>query len=208
VPLAGSEFSLPADTVIAAVSQVPALDGLESLDHDGNWLVPDPLGAADNGILVGGDAVNPGIAGQAIIQGRHAAEALHARLRGLPAELRSEPGFPEIRADRVRLASKVESMAVHAPRLAAGERVASGMAEVEKSINESQFLDEVERCFSCGSCFGCEQCYMYCTSGCFTRLEEPRPGMYFTLNLDQCKECGKCIEVCPCGFLEIKQPSA
>ena len=207
VPLAGSEFSLPADTVIAAVSQVPVLDGLESLDHEGNWLVPDPLGALDNGIQVGGDAVNPGIAGQAIIQGRHAAEALHARLRGLKRELPAEPGFPEIRADKVRLASKVGSAAIHAPRLAAGERVASGMVEVTKSITESQFLAEVERCFSCGSCFGCEQCYMYCTSGCFTRLEEPHPGMYFTLNLDQCRECGKCIEVCPCGFLEIKQPA-
>jgi len=28
------------------------------------------------------------------------------------------------------------------------------------------------------------------------------PGMYFTLLLDECKECGKCIEVCPCGYLE------
>jgi NADPH-dependent glutamate synthase beta subunit-like oxidoreductase/Pyruvate/2-oxoacid:ferredoxin oxidoreductase delta subunit len=206
LPLEGSEFTLPADTVITAVAQVPVLDGLESLNHEGNWLVPDPHGALDNGILAGGDAVNPGIAGQAIIQGRHAAEALHARLRGHAGELPAEPKTAEIRADRVRLASKVESAAIHPPRLEAGDRVASGMAEVTKSITESQFLAEVERCFSCGSCFGCEQCYMYCTSGCFTRLEEPRPGMYFSLNLDQCKECGKCIEVCPCGFLEVTQP--
>ncbi len=46
VPVPVPNFSLPADTVIAAVSQVPMLDGLESLDHDGNWLVPDPLGGA------------------------------------------------------------------------------------------------------------------------------------------------------------------
>jgi formate hydrogenlyase subunit 6/NADH:ubiquinone oxidoreductase subunit I len=76
------------------------------------------------------------------------------------------------------------------------------MTEVAGTVSEEQFLAEVERCFSCGSCFGCEQCYMYCTAGCFTRLEQPRPGMYFSLNLDACQECGKCIEVCPCGFLE------
>jgi formate hydrogenlyase subunit 6/NADH:ubiquinone oxidoreductase subunit I len=76
------------------------------------------------------------------------------------------------------------------------------MTEVAGTVTEEQFLAEVERCYSCGSCFGCEQCFMYCTSGCFTRLEEPRPGFYFSLNLDACQECGKCIEVCPCGFLE------
>ena len=72
-----------------------------------------------------------------------------------------------------------------------------------QTIAEEEFLAEVDRCFSCGSCFGCEQCYMYCTSGCFTKVEEAGPGMYFTINLDSCRECGKCIEVCPCGFLEV-----
>jgi ferredoxin len=47
---------------------------------------------------------------------------------------------------------------------------------------------------------------MYCTTGCFTRLEEVGPGAYFSLMLDQCHECGKCVEVCPSGFLEVSQP--
>ena len=76
-------------------------------------------------------------------------------------------------------------------------------SEVSETIDEASFLKEVERCFSCGSCFGCERCYMYCTAGCFTRVEEARPGAYFSLNLDACQECGKCVEVCPCGFLEV-----
>ena len=76
------------------------------------------------------------------------------------------------------------------------------MAEVTGTITEKELLAEVERCFSCGSCSGCQQCFMYCTAGCFVKVEEPKPGMYFSLNLDQCHQCGKCIEVCPCGFLE------
>jgi len=207
LPVDGSFFTLPADTVIAAISQVPVLDGLESLDHDGNWLVPDPAGAVEKGVQVGGDVIHPGIAGDAIVQGRHAAEALHSRLRGIAPDAPGETGLPEIHADRIRFASKVESEAVHTAKLPGNERVAIGMAEVAKTITEEEFLAEVERCFSCGSCSGCEQCYMYCTSGCFTKLEEPRPGMYFSLNLDQCKECGKCIEVCPGGFLEAIEDS-
>jgi ferredoxin len=35
------------------------------------------------------------------------------------------------------------------------------------------------------------------------RLAEVGPGRYFSLALDACEECGKCIAVCPCGYLEL-----
>ena len=102
---------------------------------------------------------------------------------------------------------KPETPAAHAPKLTGAERVEMGGAEVAGTITEEQFLAEASRCYSCGSCFGCEQCSMFCTPGCFTKLEEVGPGVYFTLTLDQCEECGKCVEVCPCGFLEVTPPS-
>ena len=203
VPIPDSEFRLPADSFIAAVSQVPALEGLEALDHAGNWLIADNNGAVGDQVLVGGDAMGLGIAGEAIVQGRRAAEDLHAQFRGLDPVPASEADRAEIPSESVLFASKPECEAVHTPKLPGEERITLGMTEVAKSITEEQFLAEVDRCFSCGSCFGCEQCYMYCTTGCFTKLEEPSPGKYFTINLDACHECGKCIEVCPCGFLEV-----
>jgi NADPH-dependent glutamate synthase beta subunit-like oxidoreductase/NAD-dependent dihydropyrimidine dehydrogenase PreA subunit len=203
VPIPDSEFRLAADSFIAAVSQVPALEGLEALDHDGDWLIADANGAVGDQVLVGGDAMGLGIAGEAIVQGRRAAEDLHAQFRGLAPVLATEPDRPDISSENVLFASKPESEAVHTPKLPGEERITLGMTEVAKSITEEQFLAEVDRCFSCGSCFGCEQCYMYCTTGCFTKLEETSPGNYFTINLDECHECGKCIEVCPCGFLEV-----
>jgi len=202
VAIEDSEYVLPATALIMAVSQVPILAGLEALNHRGNWLVADAGGAVEEDILAGGDALGPGIAGNAIVQGRRAAEALHQRLRGESDSGGVGTARLEIHGDRVRFASKDNSVAAHGPMLPASERIKLGMAEVAGTVSEDTFLAEVQRCFSCGSCYGCEQCFMYCTSGCFTRLEEPRPGMYFSLNLDACKECGKCIEVCPCGFLE------
>jgi formate dehydrogenase major subunit len=203
VAIERSEFERAADTVISAIAQVPALHGFETLDHDGDWLVADAAGAVAANMLAGGDVLGPGIAGEAIVQGRHAAERLHARLNGTGEGAPRQPGPPEIAVGQVRLASKPASSAVRNPVLSPDLRLRLGMAEVAGTISEAQFLAEVERCFSCGSCLGCEQCYMYCTAGCFTRLEQPRPGMYFSLNLDACQECGKCIEVCPCGFLEV-----
>ena len=202
VPIEGSSYDLVADTVIMAVSQLPALAGLEAVDHRGNWLVAAADGAVGENLLAGGDALGLGIAGNAIVQGRRAAEALHARLRDSSEADSAEAARPEIHGDKVRFATKPGSAAVRVPMLSAQERVQLGMTEVAGTVTEEQFLAEVERCYSCGSCFGCEQCFMYCTAGCFTRLEEPRPGVYFSLNLDACQECGKCIEVCPCGFLE------
>jgi formate dehydrogenase major subunit len=203
LPISDSEFRLPADSLIAAVSQVPALEGLEALDHDGNWLVADRARAVGDQMLVGGDALGLGIAGEAIVQGRRAAEDLHAQISGLDTVPGKEDDRPDISAENILFASKAGSEAVRAPKLAGEERIKLGMTEVAKSITEDQFLAEVDRCFSCGSCFGCEQCYMYCTTGCFTKLEQTSPGKYFTINLDECHECGKCIEVCPCGFLEV-----
>ena len=210
IPIPDSEYVLPAQTVIAAVSQAPVLQGFEALDHDGSWLITGDGGSIGDGILAGGDALGLGIAGDAIVQGRRAAEELHTRLSGRTAsEIRADSrmdGRPVIDADRVMLDYKPHSRAVRAPKLPGTERIVRGAAEVASTITEQEFLAEATRCFSCGSCFGCEQCSMFCTPGCFTKLEEVGPGMYFTLTLDHCEECGKCVEVCPCGFLEVTLP--
>jgi NADPH-dependent glutamate synthase beta subunit-like oxidoreductase/NAD-dependent dihydropyrimidine dehydrogenase PreA subunit len=202
VEIPDSRFNLEADSVIAAVSQLPELEGFEALNRDGNWFVTDSTGSVGEGVLAGGDALGLGVAGDAIVQGRRAAEELIARF-STDQQGRPENDRPGIGPERVRFDYKPESAAVQSPKLPGDERIKMGSAEVARTISEEQFLAETERCYSCGSCFGCEQCSMYCTTGCFTKLEEVSQGMYFTLALDQCHECGKCVEVCPCGFLEV-----
>ena len=204
VPVAGSEFTLPARTVVMAISQRPLLNGLSELDHSGDWLIADASGTVSENVYAGGDVLGLGIAGNAIVQGRRAAESLHARLGGGVQEDPSLPR-PGIGPESIKFESREASAATRKPELPPRERVSMNMAEVSGNISEQAFLAETQRCFSCGSCFGCEQCQMYCTKGCFIRVEEPEPGMYFTLNLDQCQACGKCVEVCPCGFLDLTQ---
>jgi len=128
---------------------------------------------------------------------------LHTKFRGVYPGAGKDPESPDINSEKVLFATKPESKSVQTIKIPGEKMVTMGMAEVAQTIGEDQFLAEIDRCFSCGSCFGCEQCYMYCTSGCFSKVESAGPGMYFTINLDNCKECGKCIEVCPCGFLEV-----
>lgn len=200
VAVPDSESELLVDTVIAAVSQEPAWLGFEELQR-GRWLAADPSGAVSDGIWGGGDVVEAGIVGAAVAHGRRAAEALHARLRGLrepPPECRPSIGPVDLRLDAYATMDRAE-----AAHLAPDDAVQLPEAEVSLGIKEEQLLTEANRCFSCGSCFGCEQCWMFCTRLSFSRVTDPAPGAYFSLSLDHCVECGKCVEVCPCGFLEV-----
>jgi NADPH-dependent glutamate synthase beta subunit-like oxidoreductase/ferredoxin len=200
VPVDGSEFELPADSVIAAVSQEADWSDVDDL---GLHCVPGPAQrgeALGDGVWAGGDALGPGIAAMAIAQGRQAAEAVHARLRGLPRPTGATPG-PVASPAIVKADYYVAKERVSLPSLTVDARLARPDAEVDQTLGEEAFLDEVTRCFSCGLCFGCEHCFTYCNAGGFTRLEQVQPGAYFALSLDHCEACRKCIEVCPCGFL-------
>jgi ferredoxin len=203
MPVEGGEFTIEADALIAAVSQLPAINGFEALDHEGPWLQVHEGGMGTT-LFAGGDVLGLGIAGNAIVQGRRAAERLHAHLRGENFAEAQEQQKPQIGAERLKFESRPPEPATKTPRLPVQERLSTNLPEVTATISENAFLSEVERCYSCGSCMGCEQCSMFCTPGCFTRLEEVGPGMYFTLALDNCEQCGKCVEVCPCGFLDVR----
>ena len=78
-------------------------------------------------------------------------------------------------------------------------------AEIDQTLDSEQALQEAARCMSCGLCFDCQQCFMYCNAAGFTRIEETGPGKYYALALDACEGCGKCIEICPCGYLEARE---
>ena len=199
MPIRESEHDIPASAVIAAVSQEPDWEGLGELRKGKIWIHAGLHDALGRGFWAGGDALGPGIAGLAIAQGRQAAEAVHRQLRGLPA--------PSISTSAVAASASAKPDYYPAmPRAISPYReVASRLAqpdmEVQQTISERTFLDEVSRCFSCGSCFGCEQCFMFCNAGGFSKLLQVSPGRYFSLGLDCCESCGKCIELCPCGYL-------
>lgn len=205
-PVPGSTFRVPADDVIAAVSQLPVWDFLEGDRRADGWARGESNAPIEGDVWAGGDVRGLGIAGMAIAQGRRAAEAVHRRLRGAegdaPDDLRRRvaPGEvkPRLYPDRARIVP---------PRLAVEDRWEEPDREVVATLDETEFLAEASRCFSCGLCFGCQHCWTYCNGFAFTRVVEPRPGAYFTVALDRCEECGKCVDLCPSGFLSMRPPA-
>jgi len=80
------------------------------------------------------------------------------------------------------------------------ERLEDGLErEVDFGITQDQFVAEAKRCMSCGTCFWCEKCWMYCQSGCILKQEKGEP---YAWKLDTCDGCRKCWEECPCGYIQ------
>jgi NADPH-dependent glutamate synthase beta subunit-like oxidoreductase len=202
VPIDGELFEHDCDTVIAAVSQQPDFSAVGGPLAGVRWLEADAWGrTAIPKVWSGGDDVNLGLATIAVGQGRKAAESIHATLRGeeLPATARA----PAVDPHRLKIDFYEPKPRAERKVLDPETRLAQPHAEIDHGIDQAQALEEASRCFSCGLCFGCERCWMYCTPACFSKAAEPGSGAYYTVKLDKCDGCKKCADECPCGFLDM-----
>ncbi|NND36125.1 MAG: FAD-dependent oxidoreductase [Gammaproteobacteria bacterium] len=203
LPVAGSEERVEFGAVIVAVSQELDRRALGQVRTSHGQIETDATGKLASHVWAGGDDLGPGIAALATAQGRQAAEAAHAELLGLSVA----DGRPEepVSPDQIKAGYYEQQGPLDPPRRPKEEWLRRPDDEIDRTIDSEQALQEATRCFSCGNCFGCQQCWMYCNAGSFLRLSQASPGNYFTLNMDACEGCGKCIEVCPSGFLSVRR---
>ncbi len=197
VPIPGSEFEVETTAVIAAIRQEPALDGLGEIPQQKGLLKADEWGSTElEGVYAGGDDIALGLVTIAIAQGRFAAEAIDARLRGKTLEKTVLP--PVIKPERVKLGWYKESPRHERLRVPPEQRGVD--TEIEAGLLEAEALEEAKRCMSCGMCMDCETCWMYCTNNCFAKLPK---GEHYKIKLEVCNGCKKCAEECPCGYIEM-----
>jgi NADPH-dependent glutamate synthase beta subunit-like oxidoreductase len=198
VPRPGSEFEVPATAIIAAISQEPDFDPLPGLHEGKDWIKADEWGTTPiDHVFAGGDDVALGLVSIAIGQGRFAAEAIDARLRGTPLQKPSVP--PLITPERMKLAWYKDGGPPHdRAHRPVGERDLD--TEIEQGLSEEDALAEAKRCMSCGMCMDCETCWMYCTNSGFVKLPK---GQHYRIKLEVCNGCKKCAEECPCGYIDM-----
>lgn len=201
-PIEGDTFKLDCNTIIMAVSQQPDWESLGSgIKLEGSWLASDEWGQTSvEQVWSGGDVLGLGLATISIGQGRRAAESIHASLRG--EDLPAADSRPPVGPERIKMDFYESKPAAERKVLPPEERLAHPFDEVDLGITQEQALDEVARCFSCGLCFACENCWMYCQNNCFKKLPEVAPGNYYQISLSTCDGCKKCWEECPCGYIE------
>jgi NADPH-dependent glutamate synthase beta subunit-like oxidoreductase/Pyruvate/2-oxoacid:ferredoxin oxidoreductase delta subunit len=202
VPIEGDVYDMEADSVIMAVSQAPDWSTLGAIETKGSWLEVDEWGRTDiEGVWSGGDTLRLGLATISIGQGCKAAECIHATLRG--EEPRERAKTNPIGPDKIKLDYYDEKPRAERKILSPEERLAKPMEEVDLGVTRETVLEETTRCFSCGNCFGCERCWMYCQSSVFKKVPDPELGYFYKIDLSTCDGCKKCGPECPCGFLEL-----
>jgi Pyruvate/2-oxoacid:ferredoxin oxidoreductase delta subunit len=111
--------------------------------------------------------------------------------------------MPPVGSDKLKLDWYPAKDRVERKILSPEERLAKPLEEVDLGITPEAAVEETTRCFSCGLCFGCENCWMYCQNTCFKKLPELKPGSYYNLDLALCDGCKKCAEECPCCYIDL-----
>lgn len=152
LPIPGDTFTLSADSLIVALSQQPHWDGLDDLRVSLVWAHPTNRGYTEyNGVVAGGDVQGIGIVAEALAQGRCAAEAMHARFRGL--KVPREADHEVIRSDRLNLDVVDRSPRHDEPELPVAARLKEPWSEVKSTLNEDEVIAEAQRCISCGESY-------------------------------------------------------
>jgi NADPH-dependent glutamate synthase beta subunit-like oxidoreductase len=194
------------DSVIIAIGQRAALKWLpDEFKTDRGTIKVDRFGRiGDTNFFAAGDIVQLG-SGQplmvvnAVGDGKRVAFNLDKVVRGESLEPRTIPIDVIFDLNRMNMTYFPHFPRVQQKMLAPTSRRKT-QEEVIQAFSEEQAVEEAGRCFSCGTCNACDNCYLVCPEPCIARPSRSN-GMYKIL-VDYCKGCRVCIEECPTGCLE------
>ena len=86
-----------------------------------------------------------------------------------------------------------------------GDAVLGNFEERIIAYSEEQAKKEGERCMSCGMCFECDNCVIYCPQDAVFRLPKAdrTVGRYVDTDYGRCIGCHICADVCPTGYIKM-----
>ncbi len=72
-------------------------------------------------------------------------------------------------------------------------------------LSEKEVVAEAKRCMSCGLCFECDNCVVYCPQTAVFRVKknERATGRYVDTDYTKCIGCHICADVCPTGYIQM-----
>lgn len=225
IPVKGKFFTLEADHLITAVGEQVDLSWIPQ-DFIKNGLIDvNP----SSKIFAGGDAVDqPRTIVTAISAGKRAAISIDLRLRGEPLDEvfskikvgnkgsvlmeaylsgRDEGKWPEVREivsyQQINTLYLESNKRVRMRKLNLDKRL-KDFSEVNLGFTSEEAKFSASRCFSCGTCNYCYNCYFFCPEGVISLDPDQRTR---TVDFDHCKGCGTCAKSCPRNVVEMKEVS-
>ncbi|MES0491738.1 MAG: NAD(P)-binding protein [Leptospirales bacterium] len=201
-PLEGSEFELETDMVVASIGQTTNMKGFEEVANKKGMLPVDVHHQVKDreNIFAGGDAVKIDLITTAVGHGKKAAESIDVYLSGkpYPAKTRYEiadfkkmhPYFFEAADKSKRGHRKIEN-------------VVGNFEEILEPLNAQWTEWEANRCMSCGLCFTCKQCLLYCPKEAISFDRKKPIGETMFTDYNKCVGCHVCHDICPSGYIDM-----
>ncbi len=220
IPVEGSEYIIPADTIIPAIGQkvdIVPLVNIKGLEFSREQLVvvdPETMETPVPGVFAGGDVVTgPATVVEAVASGKKASQAIHRYLRGLP---HSEYGLLPARRKGVpvvEVLAQERSLPARPamPRIDIKDRQGN-FEEVELCLPEEDASRESKRCLRCDICISCGRCIEICRD---QMQVEAIHLSYVTENATDdtdllrpaalCIGCGSCAINCPTDAITAEE---
>ena len=72
-------------------------------------------------------------------------------------------------------------------------------------LSAEEAITEAKRCMSCGLCFECDNCVIFCPQTAVYRVpkKEATMGRYVATDYAKCIGCHICADVCPTGYIQM-----
>jgi heterodisulfide reductase subunit A len=170
-PIAGSEFTIDCEVVIAAIGMAPdtrAFAEVAAANANGTLRAdPTTLQAGADGIFAAGDVVTgPTDITRAVGEGRRAAFMIDRWLTG-----GTMSGFddrlPVVDKQQVVARQRTYALRVMAPVHGASDSAPRDFDEIEPPMTEAEAHEGAARCMDCAVCSECEECVKACpVPGC------------------------------------------
>lgn len=201
VPVEGKTFALEMDRLFTAIGERAELGAVEESVETERGLIKT---VGDRGetswpnVFAGGDIVT-GAASvvEAVAAGRAAAEKIDRNFTGVdepPVEEKKTIGIEDINT-----AYFTHSKRNLVPRIPVGKAVGS-TSEIYTGFGSELLARESERCFSCGVCNFCDNCWIFCPDVAIMRREDE-----YEVNYDYCKGCLVCVVECPRNCISTRE---
>jgi NADPH-dependent glutamate synthase beta subunit-like oxidoreductase/Pyruvate/2-oxoacid:ferredoxin oxidoreductase delta subunit len=225
IPIEGSNFFVEADTILFATGETPDISPLpEDIQVSCGLISVDGVGSTSgSGIFAGGDLIDqPRSVVHAIGSGKRAAIAIDRYLKGQSGEgwldaLRiGEKGGLSFKQYCERKFSQENKEVIHSDDLNLSyftirersdrhkipKEARMNFQEIYGNLTIEKTLGEAQRCFSCGMCYDCDNCYLLCPDGSVLKQDGGTPNI---IDYEYCKGCGICENECPVGVIDMEK---
>jgi len=205
IAIRGETLELTFSTLISTLTEEPNYaSSLSRVGVEDNLTAtPGQFATSIEGVYVSGDANKFDLITTALGQGRLAAEQIHTDLTG---EEEKTEQLEVIGKDKLKLDWYPDADRQVRDVMPVEERMGDGAVNLEANLGlgREKAIEESKRCFSCGMCMDCDNCWMYCQDQAVDKLGKDEPvGMHYYYKHELCTGCEKCAQECPCGYLKM-----